>query len=117
MVWGAIPHLDIGRFGIFTNIDLLRHDPSNILQLKQKDLRRENKRIGVGVGDTEEKSGECEEDILPVGFRKDGLLRCQGCSLPWVTTSPVNRLAVSEEAADLKKHLIMLQGLRPVKVI
>jgi hypothetical protein len=31
-----------------------------------------------------------------------------------VTTSSVNRLAISEEAADLKKHLKMLQNLRPV---
>jgi hypothetical protein len=34
--------------------------------LKQKDLRRENKRIGVAVGDMEEKSGKYEQDILPV---------------------------------------------------
>jgi hypothetical protein len=31
-----------------------------------------------------------------------------------VTTSSVNRLAVSEEAADLKKYLKMLQTLRPI---
>jgi hypothetical protein len=57
--------------------------------LKQKDLRRENRRIAVGVGDAEEKSGECEEDILPVGGK-------------------------SEEAADLKKYLKMPQNSRPV---
>jgi hypothetical protein len=50
--------------------------------LKQKDLRRENKRIGVAVGDAEEKSGECEEDILPFGGK-------------------------SEKMADLKKYLKM----------
>jgi len=48
--------------------------------LKQKDLRREDRGIGVAVGDAEEKSGKYEEDILPVGCK-------------------------SEEAADLKKYL------------
>jgi len=51
--------------------------------LKQKDLRSENRRIGVVAGDAEEKNGECEEDILPVGGK-------------------------SEEAADLKNYLKML---------
>jgi len=51
--------------------------------LKQKDLRRENRRIGVGIGDAEEKNGECEKDILPVGCK-------------------------SEEAAHLKKDPNML---------
>jgi len=31
---------------------------SHIFQLKQKDLRRENKRIGFAVGEAEEKNGE-----------------------------------------------------------
>jgi hypothetical protein len=57
-------------------------------RLKQKDLRKENKRIGVAVGDIEEKSGGWEEDILPVGGK-------------------------SKEAADLKKFLKMLENLRP----
>ena len=52
-------------------------------RLKQKDLRRENRRIGVGIGDAEEKNGECEKDILPVGCK-------------------------SEEAAHLKKDPNML---------
>ena len=38
------------------------------------------------IGDGEEKNGECEEDILPIGGKP-------------------------EEAADLKKHLKMLQDL------
>jgi hypothetical protein len=48
--------------------------------LKQKELRRENRRIGVAVEDVEEKSGKCEEDIFPVGGK-------------------------SKEAADLKKYI------------
>jgi hypothetical protein len=51
--------------------------------MKQKDLRRENRRSRDVVGNTEEKSGECEKDILPVGGK-------------------------SEEVADLKKYLKML---------
>jgi len=58
-------------------------NPSHIFQLKQKDLRRENKRIGVAVEDTEEKSGECDEGILPVRGSEHGLPRCRGCSIPW----------------------------------
>jgi len=51
--------------------------------LKQKDLRRENRRIGVTLEDTEEKSGKYGEDILPVCGK-------------------------SEEAVDAKKYLKML---------
>jgi len=64
-----------------------KYNPSHIFQLKQKDLRKENKRIGVGVRDSGEQSGKCKEDILPVGCK-------------------------SEEASDLKKYLKMLQNLR-----
>ena len=52
-------------------------------QLKQKDLRIENIRIGVVVGGTEEKNGVGEEDGLAVAGK-------------------------SKEAADLKKYLKML---------
>jgi hypothetical protein len=50
-------------------------------------VSRRNRRIGVAVGDAEEKSGECEEEGLPVTDK-------------------------SEEAVDLKKYLKMLQTLR-----
>jgi len=56
--------------------------------LKQKDLRRENRRIGDVVGETEEKYGECEEEGLPVTDK-------------------------SEEAADLKKYIGSLQIFAP----
>jgi hypothetical protein len=39
--------------------------------LKQKNLRRENRRIGGAVGEAEEKSGECEEGVLPVGGKSE----------------------------------------------
>jgi hypothetical protein len=51
--------------------------------LKRKNLRRENTRSGVAVGEKEEKNGEGREDILPSGGK-------------------------SEEASDLKKCLKML---------
>jgi hypothetical protein len=35
--------------------------------------------IGVVVGDAEEKNGEGEEGVLPVGYWKDGLPGCRGC--------------------------------------
>jgi hypothetical protein len=54
--------------------------------LKQKDLRRENRGIGAAVGDIEEKTGEGEEDILPVSGR-------------------------SEEVADAKKYIKMFLNL------
>ena len=41
--------------------------PNPILQLKRRNLRKENRRVEVVVGDMEEKSDECREDILPVG--------------------------------------------------
>ena len=63
------------------------YNPSNIFQLKQKDLKKENRRIGVGVGGTEEKNGESEEGVLLVAGK-------------------------SEEASDLKKYHKMLQNLR-----
>jgi hypothetical protein len=56
----------------------------------------------------EEKSGECEEDIFPVGCWENGLPGCQIARYLGVTTSSVNRLAVPEETADLKKYLKML---------
>jgi len=62
MAWGAILHLGIGRLGIFTNIDILRCTSSHILQLKQKDHNRENRRSG-DVEDTEEKGGEYEKTV------------------------------------------------------
>jgi hypothetical protein len=60
------------------------------IPLKQKDLKRENRRSGVAVEDEEEKSGECEEDILPV-------------------------IGKYEKASDLKKNLNVLGNLRICK--
>jgi len=76
-------------------------DPSDIFQLKQEYLRRENKNRSCDR-DMKEKKGECEEDILPIGCWEDGLPNHE------ITTYSANRLAVSEEAADLKKYLKML---------
>jgi hypothetical protein len=39
--------------------------------LKQKDLRRARRRIGVVVGKKGEKSSECEENILSVGGKPE----------------------------------------------
>ena len=55
---------------------------------KVLDKRREKRRIGVAVGETEEKYGECEEDGLAVTGK-------------------------SEKASDLKKYLKMLLNLHP----
>jgi hypothetical protein len=41
--------------GIYT---LREYNPSHIFQLKQKYLRRENRRIRIAVGGVEEKNGE-----------------------------------------------------------
>jgi hypothetical protein len=55
----------------------------SFFQFKRKNQRKENSRFGVVVGDTEEKDGECKENILSAGGK-------------------------SEEASDLKKYLKML---------
>jgi len=50
--------------------------------------------------------------LLAVG--KMSYIGAEGARYLGVTTSSANRLAVSEEAADSKKYLKMLQNVRPV---
>jgi hypothetical protein len=59
---------------------------SPFLQLKRKNQRKENSRIGAVTGSAAKKSGEYEEDILPSGGK-------------------------SEVAADLKKYTETLWNL------
>ena len=69
-----------------------------------------NRGIRVAVKHAKETCGEGKEDGLPVCIREDRLSWCRSYPIGG-TTSSVNRLiAVSDEIADLKKDLKMLQN-------
>ena len=89
------------------------------IPLKRKNPRKENTRGGAAVGNAEEKGGESEGDISPVGCWEDRPPKCRGCSFPWITTSSVNRFTISEETAYLepKAELYLINIVRKLFVI
>jgi len=74
-------------------------------QLKQKDLRIENIRIGVAAGAQKRKVVNAKKIFCQLAVKKMDYQGAEVACYLGVITSSVNRLAVSEEAADLKKYL------------
>jgi hypothetical protein len=60
------------------------------------------------------KTANAKRILCQLSIGKMGCPDAKVARYPGVTTTSVNHSAVSEEAADLKKYLKMLQNLRPI---